>query len=61
MVVICFLDGFFFTISIFYFVFFCLSSYLLVFMDEHSIEDRFFFLHVLTYMDENKKMISLHE
>ena len=36
---ICFLVNFF--ISILYFIFFCLSSYLLVLMEEHSIEDRF--------------------
>ena len=39
MVVICFLV--FFLICIFYFIFFCFSSYLLVHMEEHSIEDRF--------------------
>ena len=44
MVVICFLADFFFTISILYFVFFYFSSYLLVFMEEHSIEDRFAFI-----------------
>ena len=37
---ICFLVNFFF-ISILYFIFFCFSSYLLVLMEEHSIEDRF--------------------
>ena len=36
---ICFLVSFF--ISVFYFIFFCFSSYLLVLMEEHSIEDRF--------------------
>ena len=36
---ICFLVNFF--ISILYFIFFCFSSYLLVLMEEHSIEDRF--------------------
>ena len=36
---ICFLVSFF--ISILYFIFFCFSSYLLVLMEEHSIEDRF--------------------
>ena len=103
---ICFLVNFF--ISILYFIFFCFSSYLLVLMEEHSIEDRFasiedkleLLLHKLdqrihndslmeqgvlpyqgssnptfqeeeelflakelnfTYMDENKKMSSLHE
>ena len=33
----CFLVNFFFL----YFIFFCFSSYLLVLMEEHSIEDRF--------------------
>ena len=103
---ICFLVNFF--ISILYFIFFCFSSYLLVLMEEYSIEDRFasieamleLLLHKLdqrihndslmeegvlpyqgssnptfqeeeelflakelnfTYMDENKKMSSLHE
>ena len=37
---ICFLVNFF-IISILYFIFFCFSSYLLVLMEEHSIEDRF--------------------
>ena len=36
---ICFLVNFF--ISILYFIFFCFSSYLLVLIEEHSIEDRF--------------------
>ena len=36
---ICFLVNFF--ICILYFIFFCFSSYLLVLMEEHSIEDRF--------------------
>ena len=36
---ICFLVNFF--ISILYFIFFCFFSYLLVLMEEHSIEDRF--------------------
>ena len=36
---ICFLVNFF--ISILYFIFFFFSSYLLVLMEEHSIEDRF--------------------
>ena len=36
---ICFLVNFF--ISILYFIFFCFSSYFLVLMEEHSIEDRF--------------------
>ena len=36
---ICFLVNFF--ISILYFILFCFSSYLLVLMEEHSIEDRF--------------------
>ena len=39
LVVICFLVNFF--ISILYFIFFCFSSYLLVLMEEHSIEDSF--------------------
>ena len=37
---ICFLVDFF-TISILYFVIFSFSSYLLVLMEKHSIEDRF--------------------
>ena len=37
--VICFLV--IFLISILYFIFFCFSSYLLVLMEEHSIEDIF--------------------
>ena len=36
---VCFLFNFF--ISILYFIFVCFSSYLLVLMEEHSIEDRF--------------------
>ena len=36
---ICFLVNFF--ITILYFIFFCFSSYLLVLMEEHSIENRF--------------------
>ena len=39
MVVICFLVNF--LISILYFIFFYFSSYLLVLIEEHSIEDRF--------------------
>ena len=39
MVVICFLVNFF--ISILYFIFFCFSSYLVVLMEEHSIEYSF--------------------
>ena len=37
---ICFLVNFFF-ISSLYFILFCFSSYLLVLMEEHLIEDRF--------------------
>ena len=60
---ICFLVNF--IISILYFIFFCLSSYLLVFMEEYSREDRLasieakldFFIHHLDPRIHNDSLI----